>query len=268
MNKTALFLCSEIQGAKCAYVQSDEINILVTDFDQLTTDAWFDYNIQKMTSISAGLASADFTVRWNEGASRPIAIFDSRVFNIPKEEVCNYFIWRQQDWVRNSVSMLAQAHFSHKELQGKNQPAMHEMLHAKGINWSNMHPCWKNGTMIAKSVDGWTDFFDIIFKDRRYIIEELITVKEQQMDQKEADKNLYRIARELTEEYFPQTLHVGDVVKHPSGRTVQIVDGRYMGEHGLSNFWEWQEVLTGGTLGCIESGYGWNPKDYEEKTEG
>ena len=132
MNKTAMFLCSEIQGAKCAYVQSDEISILITDFDTLTTDAWFDYNIQKMTSVSAGLASAYFTNRFFDGHARDadIAIFDSRVFNIPKEEVCNYFIWRQLDWMRNSVQMLAQAHFSHKQLQGKNQQAMHEMRKA------------------------------------------------------------------------------------------------------------------------------------------
>ena len=62
---------------------------------------------------SAGIASAHFTVRFlYEGE---IAVFDSRVFNIPKEEVCNYFIWRQMDWTRNSVEMLARAHFSHSE---------------------------------------------------------------------------------------------------------------------------------------------------------
>ena len=81
MDDTALYLCEEIQGAKCAYVQSDEISILLTDFDKLTTDAWFDYNIQKMTSISAGLVSVFFSLLLGQ-----TAVFDSRVFNIPVEE--------------------------------------------------------------------------------------------------------------------------------------------------------------------------------------
>ena len=61
-------------------------------------------------------------------------MFDARAFNIPMDEVKNYFIWRQQDWIRNSVQMLAQAHFSHKELHGKNQSDMHDMLNEKDIN--------------------------------------------------------------------------------------------------------------------------------------
>ncbi len=177
MNNAATFLCQEIQGAKCAYIQSDEISILVTDFDTLTTDAWFDYNIQKMTSISAGLASAYFSSNYSDWIGKQIVVFDSRVFNIPKEEVCNYFIWRQLDWIRNSVSMLAQANFSHKELQGKNQPAMHEMLHEKGINWTNLNPRWKNGTFIEKGTD-WQEDYHINFKTDRERIERYLKGEE------------------------------------------------------------------------------------------
>jgi len=172
INDTAIFLCSEIQGAKCAYVQSDEISILITDFDQLTTDAWFDYNIQKMTSVSAGLASAYFTNRFFDGDK--IGVFDSRVFNIPKEEVCNYFIWRQMDWIRNSVQMLAQSHFSHKQLHGKNQPAMHDMLHDIDINWADLPEKWKNGTFIVKPMQGWEPYSDVIFKENRNSIENFL----------------------------------------------------------------------------------------------
>lgn len=168
MNKTAVYLCSEIQGAKCAYVQSDEISILITDFDTLTTDAWFDYNIQKMTSISAGLASSIFSFHYNHGS-----VFDSRVFNIPKEEVCNYFIWRQLDWIRNSVQMLAQANFSHKQLHKKNQPAMHEMLHEIGINWADLSNRWKNGTFVFKETE-WILTNAVIFKEDRESIETYI----------------------------------------------------------------------------------------------
>jgi len=133
MLNTAKALLKEVQGAKCAYKQSDEISILIADFDKLTTEAWFDYNIQKMTSVSAGIASATFSMDFMHEEDK-IAVFDSRVFNIPKEEVCNYFIWRQQDWIRNSVQMLARCHFSHKELHKKSNSDLHEMLHTKGVN--------------------------------------------------------------------------------------------------------------------------------------
>ncbi|MGD9158306.1 MAG: tRNA(His) guanylyltransferase Thg1 family protein [Desulfobacteraceae bacterium] len=85
MEETALALCREIQGVKCAYTQSDEISLLLTDFDRLGTEAWFDYNLQKITSVSAGIASVCFSKLWAEAEG----IFDSRAFNAPKEEVCN-----------------------------------------------------------------------------------------------------------------------------------------------------------------------------------
>lgn len=136
----------EIQGAKIAYTQSDEISILITDFDNFDTAAWFDYNVQKMVSIAASVASVAFSMNWG----KPVQ-FDARVFNIPKEEVINYFRWRYQDWTRNSIQMLARAHFSHKELDKKNVPAMHEMLHQKGVNWADLDPVYKNGTTFTKT---------------------------------------------------------------------------------------------------------------------
>lgn len=170
MEGTAQALCKAIQGAKCAYTQSDEISILLTDFDKLTTDGWFDYNLQKIVSISAGMASAYFSCIWN-GDKR--GIFDSRAFNIPKEEVCNYFIWRQQDWFRNSIQMLSQAHYSHKELKNKNIKDMHEMLYKKGVNWNNLKPVWKNGTFIHYNDDElrWMPEYNLIFIKNRDIIE-------------------------------------------------------------------------------------------------
>jgi tRNA(His) 5'-end guanylyltransferase len=169
---TALYLCNEIQGSKCAYVQSDEISILITDFDKLTTSAWFDYNIQKMVSISAGIASSCFSWLYGNGN---IITFDSRVFNVPKEEVCNYFIWRQLDWIRNSVQMLAQSKFSTKQLHKKNQSLMHEMLHEIGINWSDLNSVWKNGSFIYKTVQDENPSFvvdnNVIFKQNREVIE-------------------------------------------------------------------------------------------------
>ena len=162
--ETAKELLGQVQGAKCAYVQSDEISILLTDFDGLKTDAWFDYNIQKMVSVSAGIASAFFSKHWG-----CFGIFDSRVFNVPKEEVCNYFIWRQLDWCRNSLQMLARAHFSHKELYKKNSTDMHEMLSKKGVNWANLEGKWKNGAFLTKNNQQHP-----IFKDNRNLIEDFL----------------------------------------------------------------------------------------------
>ena len=145
MVRTTIRLCEEIQGAKCAYTQSDEITILITDFDKLNTEAWFNYNIQKMASVSAALAAVTFTKEFGREA-----LFDSRVFNIPKEEVVNNFIWRQKDWERNSLQMFCRAHFSHKELNKKNRADMHEMLHKKDLNWAHLLGRWKNGNFIYR----------------------------------------------------------------------------------------------------------------------
>ena len=150
INNTALSLCRCIQGAKFAYMQSDEISILLTDFDTLETAAWFDGNIQKMVSVSASMATAFFNKRRKEDN---VALFDSRVFQITNEiEVANYFIWRQMDCVRNSIQSVAQSMFSHKELNGKSTEELQEMMFAKGTNWNNLAPGYKRGRIVHRSV--------------------------------------------------------------------------------------------------------------------
>ncbi len=151
MRQTTLYLCENIQGAKLGYTQSDEISILVTDYDNLKTDAWFDYNIQKMCSISASLATGIFNQLRNNQKS--LAFFDARAFNVPREEVANYFLARQKDAVKNSISMLAQSLYPHKELDKKNQSDMQEMCFQKGHNWNDLDYSKKRGSTIIK-VDG------------------------------------------------------------------------------------------------------------------
>jgi len=176
----ALELCEQIQGAKCAYQQSDEISILLTDFDKLETDAWFDYNLQKIVSIAAGIASAWFTKIWYHTDPLNIATFDARAFNVPKEEVCNYFIWRQRDWERNSIQMLARKHFTHKELQGKSCSDIHEMLHTKDVNWAKLEDKWKRGMFTRRTEQGWIQNPAPIFKERRYWITDMLTPREEE----------------------------------------------------------------------------------------
>ena len=165
-NDAALNVVSQIQGAQFAYVQSDEISILLTDFEDIGTQAWFDGNIQKMASISASLMTAEFNklrhdrqvkyslennIDFAESDRWKLAHFDSRVFTIPDRiEVMNYFIWRNQDCARNSSNMVAQSLYSHKELQGKSQSQVHDMLMEKGINWAEYDESLKNGRLIMK----------------------------------------------------------------------------------------------------------------------
>lgn len=160
MDAAIIAMLPQIQGAVFAYTQSDEISILLTDFAQPTTSAWFDGNLQKVCSVSSAIITAEFNqlrrMRHHEEQQSfdnfSLAYFDARVFTIPDRiEVMNYFIWRNQDCARNSVSMVAQANFSHKELQGKSTPDKHEMLHQKGVNWATDYTDGeKNGRLIVK----------------------------------------------------------------------------------------------------------------------
>lgn len=152
MNMTAIELCKTVSGAQIAYVQSDEISILVHTYKNLNTQAWFDNQIQKMCSISAAVASTTFTMNsgliWN--GTIKTAIFDSRVFVVPETEVNNVFLWRQKDSTRNSISMLAQSLFSQKELNGKNSNQQQEMCFQKGRNWNDLPTSQKRGRCIIK----------------------------------------------------------------------------------------------------------------------
>ncbi len=145
MRLSAKTLAREMQGFKLAYVQSDEASFVLTDYDNLNTEGWFNYNKSKIESISASIMTAAF----NQYLTGP-AYFDARAFNIPESEVVNYFLWRAKDWYRNSVSMYAQAHFSHKELHGKSVADMHELLHTIDLNWAvACSEVERNGTFIT-----------------------------------------------------------------------------------------------------------------------
>lgn len=177
MQETAKYMCENIQGAKLAYVQSDEITIILTDYDTLETNSWFDYRTDKLCSISASMATMAFNKFFYENvfqyngmasvdtsnkeypykevyakAVKKGAMFDARCFNIPKEEVANLIYWRQLDATRNSIQMVGQANFSHKELQNKSCNDIQDMLMTqKGINWNDFPVHKKRGTCIIKT---------------------------------------------------------------------------------------------------------------------
>ena len=190
MQETAKYMCENMGNAKFAYAQSDEITIILVDYDTLETDCWFNYRTDKLCSMAASMATMAFNkffaknvdewgrktfADWDEGgtndpevANSPEwklmqtynralakgAMFDSRCFNIPKEEVTNLVYWRQLDAARNSVQMVGQANFSHKELQNKSCNMIQDMLHEqKGINWNDFPvDCKRGATVIKKKI--------------------------------------------------------------------------------------------------------------------
>lgn len=170
MQKTTKSLCESIQGCKFGYVESDEISLLLTDYDTLQTDAWFDYSVQKICSVAASMAAMFFNRHLKECALQEFddkdyyntllkkielgGYFDARAFNLPEHEVVNYFIWRQNDATRNSIQGLAQANFSQKQLQGLNNSQLQDKLHEeKGINWNDCKTVEKRGSAVIKIMD-------------------------------------------------------------------------------------------------------------------
>lgn len=185
MQETMKYLCENIQGCVLGYTQSDEITLILVDYQKLTSCAWFDYEVQKMCSISASMATMAFnkffeknveiyiqncatdyetqglcgegTVEYDlckiyQKALKKGAMFDARVFNIPKEEVCNLIYWRQLDATRNSIQMVGQSNFSHKELQNKSCNDIQDMLMTqKGINWNDFPTYQKRGSCAVRN---------------------------------------------------------------------------------------------------------------------
>lgn len=155
MDAAAVALCENMEGARLAFVQSDEISVLLTDFATPQTEAWFDGNLQKICSISASIATAYFNrarAARAPGAAAGLACFDSRVWTIPQPvEVFNYFVWRQQDATRNSLSMTAHAHFPPERLHGLGTAGLHELLwREKGINWNDLPAGFKRGRVVER----------------------------------------------------------------------------------------------------------------------
>jgi len=168
---TTKHLCENIQGCKMGYTQSDEISLLLTDFDKLNTDAWFDNNIQKMASVASSICTGYFNRRREEddfGRMQPLAYFDARVFTIPTAvEVENYFIWRQKDATRNSVSMVAQSKFSHNQLHHKSVENMKQMLQLVDDPWYKYPDDCKYGNWIKRGLKGFHIDFATDFVEER-----------------------------------------------------------------------------------------------------
>lgn len=152
MVRTTKFLVEET-NANCGYTQSDEIS-LVWYTEDYASEIFFGRKLLKMTSVLVSMTTAFFNrnlAGWLPEKKDVDALFDARVWNVPsEEEAANYFVWREKDATRNSVSMAAQSVYSHKQLHKKSCAEMQELLFAKGINWNNYPPFFKRGTYVQK----------------------------------------------------------------------------------------------------------------------
>jgi tRNA(His) guanylyltransferase len=152
----ATFLCEQVTGAKLAYVQSDEVSLLVTDLAKPGTEPWYGGNVQKIASVTASILTAKFNeLRYSRELvndrepPKQLALFDSRVFTIPSvDDVTSYFIWRYLDAWRNALSSLASVHFSPRELHGKSLTDRREMLLLKGVDARALDPRFKCGSIV------------------------------------------------------------------------------------------------------------------------
>lgn len=177
MVETTRELVNSIQNCVLGYTQSDEISLLLRDWDTHETQQWFGGSHQKMVSVSASIATAAFNfhaanIGFEQNTFSDMAQFDSRVYNLPKEEVTNYFIWRQQDASRNSVQMLGHHHFSQKQMHGKNNSQVQDMLMLeKNINWNDIPTWMKRGTCVVPEyfTDGVDEDIPIFTQDRDYL---------------------------------------------------------------------------------------------------
>ena len=213
MQETEKYLCENLQGVVLSYQQSDEITLVFVDYEKLNTSPYFDYEVQKLCSIIASMATMAFNKffennvddyrfskwdgvsKYEEGTEEYIktllkavekgAMFDARVFNIPKEEVTNCIYWRQLDASRNSIQMVGQANFSHKELQNKSCNDIQDMLVLqKNINWNDFPTYQKRGTCVVRNKivvesDGITEtaiLRDITKSENEWIIDKDIPI--------------------------------------------------------------------------------------------
>lgn len=205
MQETTRYLCENIQGCVLGYTQSDEISLVLVDYKNLNSDAWFNNEVQKICSIAASMATMKFNAVFRDYVTEYVyrsdnqneeeqelckaykkavyvgALFDARCFNIPKEEVTNYIYWRQTDAIRNSVLTLGRSYFDTTELNNKSISMVKQMLiEQKDIDWKELPIHLKRGTCVIKYKSEQLNFWQIdraipIFKsDNRLYIDKLI----------------------------------------------------------------------------------------------
>lgn len=205
MQETMKYLCENIQGCILGYTQSDEITLILTDYKNIDSDAWFDYEVEKLCSVSASMATMAFNKAFEKNvkmfehemvsyyiadyhdqiiqsaiyrkALDKGATFDARCFNIPREEVTNLLYWRQIDAIRNSIQMVGQANFSQEELNHKSREDIKHMLCDKNIVWDVFPKAKRIGSCCIKKeivIENNNPNEPNIYKRNKWIIDDNI----------------------------------------------------------------------------------------------
>lgn len=144
LREAVIALLDEVP-ARMAYLQSDEISLLLIDYNKFESMQWFDGIVPKMVSVAASIMGAEFSLRWGKPG-----YFDARVFAVPERDIINYFIWRQKDCTRNAISSAAQSVFSPKQLHGKSSEEMIAMLESAGKPWQSFPEKLIRGTIAIR----------------------------------------------------------------------------------------------------------------------
>lgn len=202
MQETTKYLCENIQNCVFGYTQSDEITLVLVDYHDINVSTYFDNEVQKLCSITASMATMFFNKiftilvteyillhpnsKLNNIYTRKLnkAIFDSRCFNIPVDEVTNLIYWRQLDAITNSILSVGQANFSSQELQYKSCNEIKQMLKQKNINWDRLPVHYQRGTAFKKvelscNKYGWIidKEMPVLYGDKREYLENIIAMK-------------------------------------------------------------------------------------------
>jgi tRNA(His) guanylyltransferase len=136
--------------ARMGYTQSDEIS-LVWLAETPDSDVFFSGKVQKMASVLASMAAAKFARVCPPGFEERLPHFDCRVFQLPdRDEAANAILWRALDARKNAISMVAQSRFSPKQLHGKGQSDMLQMLADLGVDFEELPAAFKRGTFLRR----------------------------------------------------------------------------------------------------------------------
>ena len=230
MTKTSKFLLHETK-AELAYHQSDEISLLFKPIEN-PSSRMFDGKKTKLNTVIAGMASSFFMKTILEECNKAevdfidyyVPHFDSRMFSVPNmTEAGNYFVWRQQDAKRNSISMMAQSMFSHRQLQSKSGTEMLEMIKNEGGDYYGMPFNFRHGSFFTKEKvmerEGDTVWFRTKVKEH-----DVETITYKLFDDSEGD-NEEKIINKI-KEYGKKSLFTDEQLEYSKNYDGDITVGR------------------------------------------
>lgn len=159
MDEASVELCRQ-SGAVLGYTQSDEVTVLLTPYRRFDTQPWFGGEVEKLCSIAASIMSDEFAIyagsylrdrnvdsRLNVTFSQRVT-FDARVAVVPRDDVHNVFVDRQQDGRRNAILNSAQHQYGKKKIHGMSCAVLEARLRRDGATKTLNDAGHMNGRVI------------------------------------------------------------------------------------------------------------------------